>query len=267
VLDRYLLHCVNDPAPLQWSEWSPAGLGPNHEVIRPAATPAEPQPTFEKFLSAVTYPSWADAAGHILVAYAAESVGTPEIHNLYGIFDMGAAAGDARFAGRLMARLPGPPSGVASWQGRIALVCTGDGAGVAHVHRFDAQTGVLAETALPPGPGSWVSWPTFTSASSAVAMRDSVLIETKGLKTWTVLPGVPAGLQSLAVDLAERPPAVHVGTYRPVYVVRESGGLVTAATGLPAESRATQLRVVQDQNGRWIYLGSWAWSVWRARLG
>jgi hypothetical protein len=60
---------------------------------------------------------------------------------------------------------------------------------------------------------------------------------------------------------------VHVGTDGKVVVAREGGTLLTDAIGLPAESRAQQLAVVTDAAGdRWAYLGSWAWSVWRAKL-
>jgi len=58
-----------------------------------------------------------------------------------------------------------------------------------------------------------------------------------------------------------------VGTNGRVVVARERGTLITDATGLPVESRSQQLTVVTDATGdRWVYLGSWAWSVWRAKL-
>lgn len=261
---RYLLHADNDPAPLQWSEWTATELGPSHEVVRP---PDAPQPMFEGFLGAVVHPWWTDGSGQLLVAYAAESVGTPQTHNLYGIFDAGPGEGDARFVGRLLSALPGRPTGVASWQGRIAVVATADAAGAPHVFRYDAAASALVEMAMPTGTMGAVVWPTMMTADSAVAVLNGGLIWSDGLMSWTPVGVAPSGVYAIGVDRAEHPPAVHAGTDGDVYVVREHASLIDRATGLPAQARTRQLTVVADANGdRWAYLGSWAWSVWRARL-
>ncbi len=261
---RYLFHADNDPAPLQWSEWKATELGPSHEVVRPADPP---QPTFEAFIGGVVHPWWTDGSGQVLVAYIAESVGSPPTPNLYGVFDAGPGAGDARFVGRLLSALPGAPSGVASWQGRIAVVGTVDAAGVPHVFRYDAAASALVEMPLPGGTTGAVIWPTMMSGDTAVAVVNGDLIWSDGLLSWTHVDGVPAGVIAIGVDRAEHPPAVHVGTDADVFVLRESAAIVTRATGLPAEARTRQMTVVADANGdRWAYLGSWAWSVWRARL-
>jgi hypothetical protein len=105
------------------------------------------------------------------------------------------------------------------------------------------------------------------SGDSAVAVVNGDLIWSDGLLSWTHVAGLPSGAIAIGVDRAEHPPAVHVGTDSDVYVVRERGAVITNATGLPAEARTRQMTVVADANGdRWAYLGSWAWSVWRARL-
>jgi hypothetical protein len=261
---RFLFHADNDPAPLQWSEWTATELGPSHEVVRPTDPP---QPMFEAFIGAVVNPWWKDASGQVVVAYIAESVGTPPTPNLYGVFDAGPDAGDGRFVGRLLTALPGAPSGVASWQGRIALVGTVDGGGVAHVFRYDAAANALVEMPLPGGIAGAVIWPTMMSGDSAVAVVNGDLIWSDGLLSWTHVAGLPGRAIAIGVDRAEHPPAVHVGTDSDVYVVRERGAVITNATGLPAEARTRQMTVVADANGdRWAYLGSWAWSVWRARL-
>jgi hypothetical protein len=92
------------------------------------------------------------------------------------------------------------------------------------------------------------------------------LIWSDGLLSWTHVAGLPGRAIAIGVDRAEHPPAVHVGTDSDVYVVRERA-VITNATGLPAEARTRQMTLVVNANGdRWAYLGSWAWSVWRARL-
>jgi hypothetical protein len=53
---RYLLHSGNDSPPLQWSEVTPAGVGPSHEVRRPPPGLDGSLPTFESFVSAVVAP-------------------------------------------------------------------------------------------------------------------------------------------------------------------------------------------------------------------
>jgi hypothetical protein len=77
-----------------------------------------------------------------------------------------------------------------------------------------------------------------------------------------------SGIWDIAIDSAEHPPAIHVGTDTGVVVVRDAGNFVTASAGLPKEAQVRQLVTVSDANGsRWVYLGSWAWSVWRAKRG
>ena len=99
-------------------------------------------------------------------------------------------------------------------------------------------------------------------------MVNGGLLWSDDLLVWAPYPaGLPGGITSLAIDRTEHPPAVHVGTNGRVVVARERGTLITDATGLPVESRSQQLTVVTDATGdRWVYLGSWAWSVWRAKL-
>ena len=72
----------------------------------------------------------------------------------------------------------------------------------------------------------------------------------------------------IAVDTSEHPPAIHAGTDTVVFVVRDGGQVLSPVAGLPKHARATQLVTVADSSGsRWVYLGSWAWSVWRAQIG
>src|SRR5262245_53997733 len=72
VAGNILFHAQNEFATLQWSAFSKTDLGPSHDVQKPTATATETQPTFETYLVAVDAPQWKDAAGHYLVAYAAE---------------------------------------------------------------------------------------------------------------------------------------------------------------------------------------------------
>jgi hypothetical protein len=276
VQGNILFHAQNEFATLQWSAFSPTDLGPSHNVQKPAATPTETQPAFETYLVAVDSPQWKDAAGHLLVAYAAEMVGPqpvnpgdpPRIPNLYGIFDVGSGAGDDRFVGVRLARLPGTATGIASFDGRNAVVCTKDAVDAPHLYRFDAAASTFVESTLPAGTKSSLASPVLAGPRSGVVIVNGGLLWSDDLLVWAPYPaGLPGGISSVAIDRTEHPPAVHVGTDGRVVVVRERGALVTDATGLPVESRSQQLSVVTDAAGdRWAYLGSWAWSVWRAKL-
>jgi hypothetical protein len=167
-----------------------------------------------------------------------------------------------------LARLPGTPTGVASFDGRIAVVCTIDSVGAPHLYRFDAAALTFVESALPTGTTASLGSPMLAGPKSGVVLSDGGLLWSDDLLVWAPYPaGLPGGISCLAVDRAEHPPAVHVGTDGRVVVARERGTLITDSTGVPAESRSRQLAVVTDAAGdRWAYLGSWAWSVWRAKL-
>lgn len=273
VLGRYLFHSDNDAPPLQWSEFTAGGLGSNHEVKRPTIGP---KPMFESFVSPVNAPSWANADGHYLVAYAAELAGAAPVipgdlaqtPSLYGIFyDPG--AGDDRFFGTLLATLPGTPTGVASYDGQVAVVCILDPSNKPHLYRYDAAAGTLLESKLPPGINNVVQIPELSGPRSGVAVSAGHLLVSDDLQTWTVSPADSSvsGITAVAIDTTEHPAAVHVGTDTVVVVVRDRGRLISKTGGLPKDARVTQLNLVTDSTGtRWLYLGSWAWSVWRAKL-
>ena len=271
-----LFHAQNDAADLQWSAFSSTQLGPNHAIGAPAATSTETQPLFKSYVVAVDSPLWKDSSGNLLVAYAAELVGPvpvnpgdpPQIPVLYGIFDAGPGAGDGRFAGMRMAQLPGTASGLASSDGRTALICSTDSVGAPHLYRFDAASASFVESTLPASVTTAVSSPIFTGSRSAIAVSDAGLLFSDDLLAWTPSTLGQPGILAAAIDRSEHPPAIHVGTDSSVTVVRERGTLVTSATGLPAEPRSQQLTIVTDASGgRYVYFGSWAWSVWRAKLG
>ena len=273
VLGEFLLHCDNDAPPLQWSLVSSAGLGPNREVVRPPPDLDGGQPTFQSFLSRVEAPSWRGPDGRLLVAYAAELVGPAQQPRLYGIFD-DPSAGDARFAGSLLAVLPGIPKGLASFDGRTAVVCTQDTK--PHIYRFDAASGTLLESAIPkPTATSELWFPVMSGPRSGAVIYDWTVLVSQDLQTWgpmTGVPGKPAPklpdlITVIAFDQSAHPPALHVATPFTAAVVRENGALVTPATGLPNHPQSCQLTVMADANGdRWAYLGTYGWSVWRALL-
>ena len=182
VSGNILFHAQNEFTSLQWSEFKPSGLGPSHDVQKPAATPGEAQPAFKTYLAAVDAPQWKDSAGHLLVAYAAEMVGPvptspgdpPQAPNLYGIFDLGGGTGDSRFIGVKLARLPGPATGIASFDGRSALICTTDAIGAPHLYRFDAAGASFAESALPPTVTSALESPLMVSARSGISTHQGL---------------------------------------------------------------------------------------------
>ena len=273
VLGEFLLHCDNDDPPLQWSLVSAAGIGPNREVVRPPPDPDGGQPTFQDFLAPVEEPSWRGPDGRLLVAYAAELVGPAQQPRLYGIFD-DPSAGDARFAGSLLAVLPGVPKGLASFDGRTAVLCTQDTK--PHLYRFDAASGTLLESAIPKPTATSELWsPVMSGPRSGAVIYEFTVLVSQDLQTWGPLTGaagmpapkLPYPITVISFDRGAHPPALHVATASTVAVVRENGALVSPAAGLPAHPQSCQLSVVADANGdRWVYLGTYGWSVWRARL-
>ncbi|WP_426562054.1 hypothetical protein ACPPVT_16315 [Angustibacter sp. McL0619] len=276
---RFLLHNGNDAPPLQWSEVSSAGVGPNVEVGRPPADPGGSRPTFERILNAVVAPAWRNVDGHLLVAYAAEVLTGVDQARLYGIFE-DPDAGAGRFFGVQLAVLTGVPIAVASFDGRTAVVTTQTFPNlVPHVYRFDAATGVLLESVIPrpapvpppaPPPAPSEVWGVvMTGPHSGAAIHDYEILVSDDLQVWTLmtLPRALPPVRVLAADHGSHPAALHVGTDSLSAVIHEGGAALTVATGLPVNSLTRHLSIVADANGdRWVYLGSYGWSVWRARL-
>jgi hypothetical protein len=269
IFGSYIFHNDNDEAPLQWSQFTVTGLGPNHEVVRPAAVGNEPRPTLQSQLAAVRFPTWTNSAGNLLVAYAAEPFGPASAPKLYGIF-YDPAAGDGRFAAEFLAELSGIPTGLASYDGRTAIVCTQSlRDAFPRLYRFDAATQTLLESALPPklaSDGDELRFPVLSGPRSGAVLLQGTLLTSEDLQSWTQVPDI-WGARVIAVDDAEHPPALHVGTDSTVSILRDGGILVTTGAGLPANPHPTQMTVVTDALGdRWIYLGTFGWSVWRAKL-
>jgi len=274
VLGRFLLHSGNDEPPLRWCEITAAGPGDSHEVKRPTTGPL---PRFESYLTAAEGSSWRNAAGHLLVAHAAEmsgpapvAAGDPaQVATLYGIY-FDPAGGDSLFYGELLTVLPGPPTGVGSYDGRVAVVGTTDKKGKAHVYRFDAAGNTLVESVLPAGFTAPAQFPTLWAPRAGAMLCGGHLLVSANLQTWTLSPADASltGITAIAVDTGEHPPAIHAGTETVVRVVRDAGNLLSPVAGLPQHARVKQLITVTDATGSsWVYLGSWAWSVWRAQLG
>jgi hypothetical protein len=273
-LGRFLLHSGNDEPPLRWCEITAAGAGPSHDVKRPTTGPL---PKFESFLTAAEGSSWRNAAGHLLVAHAAEMAGPapvnpgdpPQVPTLYGIY-LDPAGGDSRFYGELLTVLPGAPTGVGSYDGRVAVVGTKDAKNKPHVYRFDAAGNTLVESVLPTGTTTAAQFPTLWAPRAGALLCGGHLLVSDNLQTWTLSPADSSlsGITAIAVDTSEHPPAIHAGTDTVVFVVRDGGQVLSPVAGLPKHARVTQLVTVADSSGsRWVYLGSWAWSVWRAQIG
>ena len=274
VLGRFLLHSGNDAPPLRWCEITAAGPGASHEVKRPTTGPL---PRFESYLTAAEGSSWRNAAGHLLVAHAAEMSGPApvtatdpaQVPTLYGIY-LDPGGGDSLFYGELLTVLPGPPTGVGSYDGRVAVVGTTDKKGNSHVYRFDAAGNTLIESVLPAGFTAEAQFPTLWAPRAGAMLCGGRLLLSDNLQTWSLSPADTSltGITGIAVDTAEHPPAIHAGTETVVRVVRDAGNLLSPVAGLPKHARVKQLVTVADSAGsRWVYLGSWAWSIWRAQLG
>jgi hypothetical protein len=80
------------------------------------------------------------------------------------------------------------------------------------------------------------------------------------------LPGTP--YFGMTNDWTVNPKTLYIATDKDVYVSRHSGNnWEKFSSGLPRRCHASDLRFIVNQDGsRYLYLSTFGWSVWRARL-
>ena len=106
----------------------------------------------------------------------------------------------------------------------------------------------------------------FSSLGFAATNGGSVLVFNG--QTWDLVGGgLPTSLPFTAVAAADTG-WVFAATRQQVYVTHDLGSTwLVASTGLPAVAQAESLRYVQQPDGsRFLYLATYGWSMFRARL-
>jgi hypothetical protein len=107
------------------------------------------------------------------------------------------------------------------------------------------------------------------SASEAYAFIADSLIRTADMASWRIVP-TPAGARSPTVAL-ERPldpPRLFLAGSDGVWTSRDRGATWRdASAGVPRHPQANHIEVVEHPGGgRIAHLGTWNWSLFRARL-
>lgn len=99
--------------------------------------------------------------------------------------------------------------------------------------------------------------------------KGAVLRTDDGGITWLKLTGLPdEGFYGLETDWTVNPNIVYVCTDKRVYRSKDAGKFWTVASqGLPERPHCADLSFVIDPDGsRYLYLSTYGWSVWRAKL-
>jgi hypothetical protein len=107
----------------------------------------------------------------------------------------------------------------------------------------------------------------FASMTTAPVSAGYVLQWVDQSKTWQALGGgLPSSLPFTSLEAADLG-TVFAATKGTVYVTRDFGSTwSTASAGLPVVSDGTDLHYVVQSDGAYLYLGTFGWSLWRARL-
>ncbi len=124
------------------------------------------------------------------------------------------------------------------------------------------------------GPSSYLA----IARTSADAAAEGYLLSTgDGGTSWTALgrPDSPLALMELPGDVIYSVAAAQAGTYISRIFACTNEAVFSSATGrhwrrdsagLPSMANCSHLEVVPDGQGYDIYLGTYGWSLWRARL-
>jgi hypothetical protein len=253
----------NDAVDLKWSRWD----GVKFTDPVPLAPPGDPASSqFLPIMGRIAFPAFKNpGTGEPLLAIAGDD---PPTGDVYGLFDKGAATNPAtdRLFWRKLGTVPSEISGLGSYSGRVVLIGTVS----THMYRLDVLTGSVTEIPLPGGlPPSRLRWLTLAGPATAFCLVGNTLMRTVNLTTWTTVP-TPAGstLAVLAVDYGLDPVGLIIAGSQGAWLSRDLGDTWRASKGLPAHPQANHLEVVDYGGaGRVAHLGTWNWSVWRARLG
>jgi hypothetical protein len=106
-------------------------------------------------------------------------------------------------------------------------------------------------------------------SNSDPAGRGRLLRTNNGGLKWDVIAGLPNGnIYGLDEDWTTSPPTLFVATDTQVLRSRDDGTTWTPVNdGLPKLPHCSDLRFVAYPGGkRYLYLGTWGWSLWRAAL-
>lgn len=256
----------NDAVDLRWSRWTGTEFT-DPVAFEPPGFPANT--TFMPFLARVPDPRYHDPqGGALMVAVAGDDFGLVGTNNIYGLFDKGAAVTTDRFYWKTVGTVPFATTGVGTLTvtGRVFLVGTAS----THMYRIDPSTGSVVELILPVGLGSdGVRWPTMAGGSVAFALHGDTILRTMNLVTWQAVtsPAAGATVEVLAVDRSRDPIGLYAAGVEGAWLSRDLGSTWRTTSGLPRRPQANHLEVVDTgAAGRWIHLGTWNWSAWRARL-
>jgi hypothetical protein len=262
VTDSVVLRGGNDAVDLKWSRWDGTKFSD--------PVPLEPPGSAANFvfmpgLCAVPYPVQTDDGTNALLRAIAGD--DPPTGNVYGFFDQGGAhvPANERFYWKKLGKVPFDITGVGSLTGRRILIGT-DGP---HIYRLDAATGAVAEMALPSGLSSGnIRWPCFVSGTLAFALYKTTILRTFDLSTWTATPASPGPVEVIAIDRSRDPVALYAAGVTGAWYSRDFGDSWLPTKGLPKRPQANHLEVVNHGGaGRWLTLGTWNWSAWRAKIG
>lgn len=262
VTSSVVLRGGNDAVDLKWARWDGSKFT-DPVPLEPPGYPANS--VFMPGLCTVPYPTHKDGATAALLRAVAGD--DPPTGDVFGLFDRGAAHNPPaeRFFWQKLGKVPFEITGVGSLTGRTILVGTTS----SHIYRLDAATGAIGEMALPVGIGSgMVRWPTMAGGTLAFAMLGSTVLRTTDLSTWIALTiGPSSGTEVIAVDRARDPVTLFATGINGAWYSRDLGDSWRPTKGLPARPQANHLEVVDyGAAGRWIHLGTWNWSAWRAQL-
>ena len=253
----------NDAADLKWSRWDGAKFT-DPVPLEPPGYPANT--VFMPGIGTVPYPQHKDAAtGALLRALAGDD---PPTGDVYGLFDRGVAHNppNERFYWMKLGKVPFEITGVGSLTGKTVLVGTTG----PHTYRLDTATGAVGEMSLPAGfTSGMVRWPTMAGGTLAFALLGTTILRTTNLSTWTAVNSPPGvDVEVIAVDRALDPVALFAAGINGAWYTRDLGNSWLPTKGLPRRPQANHLEVVDYGGpGRWIHLGTWNWSAWRAPLG
>jgi hypothetical protein len=182
-----------------------------------------------------------------------------------------------------------PISAIASYSGRRILIgitnatIAGQPANGGEIWLFDTQKGGfqlhLSPGTPPADPNSYIGRIVMLSETEAIATYHSNTNNTGKLfytpddgQTWTT-QGIGIGLPNefyygMVADYTTIPPVLYLSTDDQVYRSVDSGqNWQSVSAGLPKRAHCGDLRIGFDPDGaRYLYLGTWGRSMWRARL-
>lgn len=169
---------------------------------------------------------------------------------------------------------------LASVSEQITAVASGDGNHViigtdqGHLFRCATPSGIVTEMALSPIvdnlPTSSIDRLLVQSDTLMFALHHAGYVLRFDGGVWDILPSLPVqGYAALETDWTTNPKVVYLATDTSVFASADNGeSWSNESSGLPASPHCADLRfVVQPDESRYLYLGTYGRSLWRAFLG